>query len=335
MFESLWNRLDDQELGEKIRERPEMFLGTRGYEGLQAMMLGGVNSLVQAPNFLQRAQLNVSLEEDKVTLSIALGEEDDFSNWGVERNVISFTNLAVIRNLSTRFKIEVHDNKHYYLKEYAGLRQTADEKKETVLEDQTVAVEFIPDYRLFGFRILPYYLYYDYCQQLAMLNSGLIVQLKETDKQQNLFYYPDGLVTYISAKDDFLGRKGKTAHFTTIDDNIRIEIAVSRNDQARVSDSFANNERTFSGGTHLDGFLEGAITALNQFLEEQNNVGYYNEEKFCSRFDFAISVHVPVPKYVGVTKQKLRNQDVFSLVKEFIEKEFLIHLRRFPLWYRG
>lgn len=349
MFDSLWSKLDDKELGAKIKNRTELFLGARGFEGLQAMILDGINSVVQAANALKRAQLSVILDEDMIELSILLGENDDFSNWGVDRNVISFTNLTVIKNLSTSFRIEIQDQDQNIIKEYQDGELVMDQSKETILTEEKITVTFVPDYRLFGFKLLPYYIYYDYCQQLAMLNSGLGILLEENGKQtnddsqviesflkqKNIFLYPEGLVTYLAAKDDCLCRRGRAAHFKVQYEEAVIEIAVSRNDQARIADSFANNERTFAGGTHLEGFLTGAVEALNKFLEEQNNVGYYDVPMFNSRFDYAISVHLPVPKYAGVTKRKLRNNDIYDLVKNFTEKEFLTHLRRFPVWYRG
>lgn len=339
MFEVLWHRLDDKELSAKIKGRIELFLGARGHEALQAMVIGGINSMIQSAGMIRLAELEVTLLGGQVRLELAIDEEDDFSSWGEERNIISFTSLAIIRNLSDFFSISIQTADKYISKSYGKDDYFEETEEERHSDRQCISVVFTPDLRLFGFKTLPYYVYHDYCRQQAMLNSGLKIILKDDSfgitSQQNLFQFEHGLEAYLKSKDDFLSRRGNVAHFHAKYDSLEIEIAVSRNDHARLADSYANNERTFAGGTHFEGCLEGAVTAINHFLEEQNNVGYYDAEQFCSRFDFVVSVHLPVPKYFGVARQKLRNPDVFTDVKAFMEKEFLIHLRRFPLWYRG
>ncbi|MDH6365216.1 DNA gyrase/topoisomerase IV subunit B [Enterococcus sp. PF1-24] len=335
MLKPLWDTLNDQKLDGNIKERPAMFLGTRGYEGLQSMIFTGIKSLIQSSKNLGKSQLQINLEEGQIALVFTLGAGNSLADWQQNQQVISFINLAVMKTLSTNFLIEIQFSNQIVSQEFKQDKMIAEVTRETSVDAEEIRIIFTPDYRFFGLKTLPYFLYYDFCQHLAMLNSDFSITLSEKDKQQNSFCYSNGLEIYLHKYDNYLSRKGNPAYFKGKIEQLEIEILISRNDQGQVMASFANSEPTYLGGAHLEGFFDGAIPAFNQFLEEQNNLAYYDREMFCDRFDVIVSVKLANPKYNGSTKQKLRNPEVYNIVKDFIHGEFLTFLRSYTMWYRG
>ncbi|WP_265457164.1 hypothetical protein [Enterococcus sp. HY326] len=330
----LWKNLEDQNLRVKIRQNPENFVGHDGQTALQKMILGALDCLVTIASDLSRCHLLLAINNHELTATLRLPEEQSLEPWLNSQNIIDFSELLVLKNLSSYFTIDVQNQQQFISQTYHdGLLK---EKQQALFEGdfKKVSLRFIPDFKGFDSQPLPYGVFYNFCHQLAFLNDGLIVELKENQMQKNYFLFRQGLVEYLYEQDEFSSRRRKPFYFEKQIQHVHVKVALSRNDQGRIAASFANNLQTYQGGTHLEGLIDGALVALNDYFKKQKNIAVFDEEKLLTRFDLAVAVKLPNAKYFGITKLKLRNPEVHQLVEEAVADEFAIFLDRYPLWYK-
>lgn len=334
MGQLLWSTLADPNFREKVKQRPQLFLGNRGQAGLQGLILNGLKGIIRGAENLEKARLTLQFQEEVLTVTLQLDKEDDLDNWLNKQNLTIFSDLAILKNLSETFTITLTNKNQFQKYQYQDGLLIHEKKAAVQNKINLVMISFKPNYQSFNEVPLPYTVYYDFCRRIAMLNAGLVVQLSD-DKQQNYFHYQTGLVEYLYENDEYFSRKQLPFYSEQVFGQAKIKVAISRNDQAQVAASFVNNEQTHKGGSHFEGMLDGIVLAMNKFLTANNILVAYDQEMLINRFDLVIAVQLPNPKYYGVTRQKLRNPEMYNFVKECVSQELLSFLYRYPIWYRG
>ncbi|MFD1900594.1 hypothetical protein GQR36_12500 [Enterococcus termitis] len=192
-------------------------------------------------------------------------------------------------------------------------------------EGQRIEMAFTPAETFFGNKQLSYFILFNRCQELAMLNSGLTISLTDNKQQKNYFHYEQGLVDYIFQKDESITRGSTPLLINTVSEGVTIQAVISKNGSTSIKDSFVNGHFPADGGTHLDGFIDGTVDAVNQFLKETNRLQYLTAENFPERFDIVLSIRLKRPRYTGAVKKK---SEIQSFIK-FSKKLSLLKFRLF------
>lgn len=331
-MEQMWEILEDQALKESIRKRPGMYIGAIGLPGLESMLLQALDSLVQMAKDVSQTELNIEVADNQFNLTFFSKSGLEF-NKRKENNHQPYLFLAILNALCEQLGCSIETDGQRRLQIYqAGERQ----KQVTIKLGESIdklELAFLPERRLFGETPLSYFILFNRCQELAMLNSGLKITLSDGGIQRNQLYYKQGLVEYIFQKDDSITRGKEPLIIKVAKEDIEIQAVISKNWSASVRDSYVNGHFTSDGGTHLAGFLKGSVDAVNQFLEETNRFTYLTEANFSERFDFVLSVTIKRPKYVGAVKRKIRNPELYKLVKDAVFQEMSSFLKRNPSWY--
>ena len=195
-------------------------------------------------------------------------------------------------------------------------------------------VTFKPDDEIFEELIYQYDILAKRMRELAFLNKGISITLKdlrETDEKgeyiSELFHSQDGLAGFVKYID--ANREAIMPQVMCMEgerDGIPVEVAMHYNTSYNENiHSYVNNINTHEGGTHLAGFRRALTRTLKKYADES---GLLAKEKVeVSGDDFregltaVISVKVMEPQFEGQTKKlnletrKLAVQWIKSLVK--------------------
>ncbi len=195
-------------------------------------------------------------------------------------------------------------------------------------ERRGTTITFYPDRDIFETVDFDYNTLKARIQELAFLNKGLRIVLKDSRplrEAEQEFYYEGGIVEYVDVLNKDQGLLEKPFYVFYEANDYQIEIAMQYNDNySETIYSYANNINTHEGGTHLDGFKTALTKLFNDYGAEQKILK--NEEKLtgddCREGLVAIvSVKLIDPQFEGQTKGKLGNSFMRAAVsKVFLEK---------------
>ncbi|MEI5994608.1 hypothetical protein [Candidatus Enterococcus mansonii] len=331
--ENIWKALDDDVLKDSIRKRPSMYIGAIGPTGLESMVLQVLDHLLQLAVDIKQTELSIELSEKQFIFSFFSKKGLYLDKQQEDQYTPPYLFLSVVNALSEQlgFGVEKQGKRIIQIYQDGQLNKKAFIPSED--EGQRIELAFTPDQTLFGQQPLSYFILFNRCQELAMLNSGLTISLTDGNKQKNYFHYEQGLVEYILQKDDSITRIGQPLVINTISEGVTIQAVISKNGSTSIKDSFVNGHLPADGGTHLDGFVQGTVDAINQFLEETNRLKYLTTENFSERFDIVLSIKVKRPRYTGAIKKKIRNPELYKIVKKAVFDDVSIFLKRHPSWY--
>lgn len=242
------------------------------------------------------------------------------------------------------------DGKLYYQKYEKGV-PTSDVKNQPQKDNGTrtgTTIQFLPDKTIFETMIFNYEYIQRRLRELAFLNKGLRIDLKdERDGKVESFHYEGGIKSYI----EFLNKGKKTLNdIIYIEDNsdkeLLVEFAMQYNTQyEETSLSFVNNIYTSMGGTHLTGFKSGLLKSLTKkvFPYYKNSddpelkglkkkldklENEMSQEDILEGLTVIVSVKMKDPQFEGQTKAKLASTKVRGKIDELTSRnvgEYFIH----------
>ncbi|MDE6884310.1 MAG: DNA topoisomerase (ATP-hydrolyzing) subunit B [Clostridia bacterium] len=198
-------------------------------------------------------------------------------------------------------------------------------------------ITFFPDPDIFETTDFNYATLKHRIQELAYLNKGLRIVLKDSRalrETQEEFYYEGGIVEYVDVLNGNKGVLEKPFYIHSETDNYQVEIAMQYNDSYSENIySYANNINTHEGGTHLDGFKAVLTKLFNDYAG--NFKMLKNEEKLsgedCREGLVAIvSVKLIDPQFEGQTKTKLGNSFMRGVVSKVMTEKFGEYLEENP-----
>ncbi len=197
-------------------------------------------------------------------------------------------------------------------------------------------VTFKPDKRVFATVQLNGDTLSERLQEIAFLNSGLKVTLKdERDDRHDEFMYEGGASEFVR----FLN-EGKTAlheviHFTGDKDDIEVEVALQYNDgYTETIASFVNAIPTRGGGTHETGFKTAFTRVMNEYARK---TGILKEkDKNLDGTDLregmmaVVNIKMAEVEFVGQTKDQLGSSSARSAVDTVASEQLAVFLEENP-----
>src|SRR5438046_2563049 len=205
-------------------------------------------------------------------------------------------------------------------------------------------VWFKPDTEIFTETRFDYGTIANRLRELAFLNKGLTITLKDERKGQQreeTFHYKGGLAEFVKW---VLGNRkplnAKPIVFEASREDVEVEGAVQYDDQySENTFTFVNNINTHEGGTHLTGFKAALTRTINEWAKQD---GALKKEDFTLSGDdvreglnCVLHVKVKAPQFEGQTKTKLGNSEVEGIVKTVVNEALGAFFDKNPSVARG
>ncbi|MEN8153649.1 MAG: DNA topoisomerase (ATP-hydrolyzing) subunit B [Acidobacteriota bacterium] len=338
---------------EAVRLRPAMYIGSTGVSGLHHLVyevvdnsvdeaMGGFcdkieviihfdNSITVSDNG-RGIPVDIHKEENKPAAEIVMtilhaGGKFDNDTYKVSGGLHG-VGVSVVNALSSKLELEIKKEGNIYFQKYQIGNPEAPLKKLGKTNKRGTKITFWPDEEIFETTEYDYNILSKRLKELAFLNKGLAIVLKDerSDKEET-FFYEGGIVEYI----DYLSANKNRVHeepifLQTEKDDTIIEIAFSYvNSFSEIMLSFVNNINTIEGGTHLTGF-KGALTrTINQFAQSNNLKkdfkGSFSGEDVREGLVAIISIRIKDPQFEGQTKAKLGNSEIKGIVESFVNQK--------------
>jgi len=250
--------------------------------------------------------------------------------------------VSVVNALSEWLWVEVKRDGKIYRQDYRiGDPQN---KLKTIGKAKKTGTKvcFYPDASIFLTIYFEYDIIAERLRELAYLNSGLEIILKDErgeDGESDRFKFKGGLSDFVK----YLDENNNPLHnkvITVQKENGEVPVDVAMRYGNTYNDNiltFVNNINTIEGGTHLSGFRSALTRAMNNHATKNNLIRAKKNEKInLSGEDFRegltaiISIKVAEPQFEGQTKTKLGNGDVKGIVDTVVYEGILDFLEQNP-----
>jgi DNA gyrase subunit B len=203
--------------------------------------------------------------------------------------------------------------------------------------DTGTTVSFYADEEIFGEIVYDFHVLRDRIREMAYLNKGLEISLKDEIKDREVTYYFEGGVSGFVRRlnRNRVVRNLSPIYITKQLGSTMVEVALQYNDSYNESVfSFANCINTIDGGTHMTGFRSALTRVLNDYAhknkllkdDDPNLTGDDVREGLVA----IISVKLSEPQFEGQTKGKLGNIEMKSYVETAVNEGLNLYLEEHP-----
>jgi len=244
---------------------------------------------------------------------------------------------SVVNALSSWLTASVRRDGKQYQQEYKQGIPSGQVEAVGKASDTGTTITFLPDKAIFGEAKCDFNTVSEHLRELAYLNKGLEICIRdERSDEEKTFYFEGGITGFVRHLNrNRVVRHRKPIYISSTVNGTIVEAALQYNDGfSESSFSFANCVNTVDGGTHLTGFRSALTRVLNDYArknkmlkeDEANLIGEDVREGLTA----IISVKLAEPQFEGQTKGKLGNPDVKSHVESAVGEGLALHLEEHP-----
>lgn len=353
---------------EAVRKRPAMYIGDISEKGLHHLVyevvdnsideaLAGYcthievvinedNSIVVTDNG-RGIPVDIHEKEGKSALEVVLtvlhaGGKFDKGTYKVSGGLHG-VGVSCVNALSSYMKAEVRRNGHLYMQEFSCGKPLQDVQMVGDADTTGTTITFKPDASIFTTTEYKYDILATRLRELAFLNAGITLQLKDKrvikedgSYKTEIFYSKEGLkefVHYIDRSKEAL--IPDVIHIVTEKQGVPVEVAMTYNTSYNESVfSYVNDINTIEGGTHVAGFRRALTRTLKKYAEDSKLLEKAKVEiqgdDFREGLTAVISIKVAEPQFEGQTKTKLGNNEVTGAVDTAVGEALGNYLEEHP-----
>jgi DNA gyrase subunit B len=345
-----------------VRLRPGMYIGGTDRHGLHQLLYEIVYNSIDEAMAGSCDQIEVTIHEDNSVLVIDNGRgiptetipgQDitaleavmtrlhagaKFSNhvYGVSSGLHG-VGASVVNALSSWLKVEIKRQGKIYHHEYKQGIPLGDIEIAGDTQDTGTSVTYLADKEIFETIEYDFDLACQRLRELAYLNKGVEISIKdERNNQEKAFYFDGGIASFIRR----LNRNRDVIHpdpiyISTMVDSTIIEAALQYNESFTESLlTFANCVNTRDGGSHLTGFRSALTRVLNDYARSSKMLKDTDPnltgEDVREGSVVIISVKLPQPQFEGQTKARLGNPEVKTHVESAVASSLSLYLEQHP-----
>lgn len=339
---------------EHVRERPGMYIGDTTLNGLHHLVYEVVDNSIDEAMAGHAKSVSVTINSDgSVTV------EDDGRGIPTDRHaqlsemmqremstlegvmtVLKFggkfekkayqtsgglhgVGVTVVNFLSQWCEVEVCRNGKIYTQSYERGVATGPVREAGTTTKRGTKTTFKPDGQIFPNTKYSYDTLVKRLQELAFLNSGVRIKVKDDrSTQADEYYYERGIIEFV----EHLNRASDVVHKDVIliqgsKDDFSYSIAFQYSEEYTENlHSYCNNISTREGGTHVSGFRAALTRSLNAYGKKENLFKDLvpTGDDLREGLTCVISVRVSHPQFEGQTKTKLGNSEVEGIVNSVV-----------------
>ncbi|MFF2805959.1 DNA topoisomerase (ATP-hydrolyzing) subunit B [Streptomyces sp. NPDC058000] len=356
-----------------VRKRPGMYIGSTGERGLHHLVQEVVDNSVDEALAGHADTIEVTIladggvrvvdngrgipvgivpSENKPAVEVVLTVLHAGGKFGGGGYAVSGglhgVGVSVVNALSTRVAVEIRTDGFRWTQEYKQGVPTAPLAKHEATDEHGTSVTFWADGEIFETTTYSFETLSRRFQEMAFLNKGLTISLKderpdhvdEDGKPLSVrYHYEGGIVDFVKYLNS---RKGELVHPTVVsveaedkERNLSVDLAMQWNTQySEGVYSFANIIHTHEGGTHEEGFRAALTGLINRYARDKKLLREKDDnltgEDIREGLTAIISVKLAEPQFEGQTKTKLGNTEVKTFVQKVVHEHLNDWLDRNP-----
>ncbi len=346
-----------------VRLRPGMYIGTTGSKGLHHLLWEIVDNSIDETSNGFGDTIKITLNKDgSATVEdngrgIPVDMHPTLHKSGVE---VVYTTLhaggkfnnsnykfsgglhgvgaSVTNALSSWCNVTVYKDKKEYFVAFHSYRDENGKMHSGVAveplkqigktDKKGTKVTFLPDKEMFGNITFNFDNVCNRARELAFLNKGLKIILKdEINDKEETYHYEGGIADFVSYLVEGKNKLfQKPVYFHAEENNFDLEVAFIYTDSyTENSFSFVNNIPTIEGGTHETGFKSAFTKVMNDWARN-NNLLKEKElnllgEDFREGITVVLNVKMSNVQFEGQTKTKLGNPEAKTMVESLTIKQ--------------
>jgi len=229
--------------------------------------------------------------------------------------------VSAVNALSDYCRVEVKRNGILYAQEYSKGVPTGPVEKVGKSEGTGTITIFHPDLSIMETIDYQFDVLSQRFREMAYLNRGLTIFLKDERDGNNVTYYFEGglrsFVRHLNKNRICVQQQPLYAERKI--DKTMVELSLQYNDSfSETLYSFANGINTVDGGSHITGFRTALTRMLNEYGRKANlikeNENNLSGDDVREGLTAVISVKLPEAQFEGQTKGKLNNAEVRNQV---------------------
>lgn len=354
---------------EAVRKRPAMYIGDIGVKGLHHLVWEVVDNAIDEALAGHCTTITVQIHEDNtitvtddgrgiptdihpkekrsalevVMTVLHAGGKFDKDTYKVSGGLHG-VGVSCVNALSTQLTATVHRNGKIYQQTYQQGIPQADVKVIGTTAHTGTTIHFQPDATIFTTTTYNYDTIASRLRELAYLNAGLTIHLKDLRDQdqpdsapvEETFFSEGGLREFVTYLDQTRESIIPTPIFVEGEKNsVPVQVALSYNNSfSETVVSYVNNINTIEGGTHVAGFRRALTRTLKSYADksgllEKAKVDITGDD-FREGLTAVISVKVAEPQFEGQTKTKLGNADAIGAVDTCVSEVLQHYLEEHP-----
>ncbi|WP_432141421.1 DNA topoisomerase (ATP-hydrolyzing) subunit B [Streptomyces sp. bgisy084] len=356
-----------------VRKRPGMYIGSTGERGLHHLVQEVVDNSVDEALAGHADTIDVTIladggvrvvdngrgipvgivpSENKPAVEVVLTVLHAGGKFGGGGYAVSGglhgVGVSVVNALSQRVEVEIRTDGFRWTQEYKQGVPTAPLAKHEATEESGTSVTFWADGEIFETTTYSFETLSRRFQEMAFLNKGLTISLKderadhvdEDGKPLSVrYHYEGGIVDFVKYLNS---RKGELVHPTVVsveaedkERSLSVDLAMQWNTQySEGVYSFANIIHTHEGGTHEEGFRAALTGLINRYARDKKLLREKDDnltgEDIREGLTAIISVKLAEPQFEGQTKTKLGNTEVKTFVQKVVHEHLNDWLDRNP-----
>ena len=329
-----------------VRRRPSMYIGSTGKEGLHHLVYEVVDNSVDEALAGTCTLILVTVNKDgSVTV------EDNGRGIPVEKHALGKSALevvmtklhaggkfdhkaylisgglhgvgvSVVNALSREMTVQVRRDGKIYEQKYKRGKPATEVKVVGKSDKIGTTVTFVPDDEIFSVLQFDFSVLVNRMRELAFLNPGLKIILKDEIKQkEEEFLSIGGLVEFVKWLNKSKEVLHKPIYFKKQMDSTIVEVAVQYNNSYLDNIfGFVNTINTVEGGTHIIGFKTALTRVINNYAQKNKIIKGETITGDDSREGLTaiINIRIKEPQFEGQTKTKLGNSEVKGFVDSIV-----------------
>ena len=329
-----------------VRKRPAMYIGSTGVDGLHHLVYEVVDNSVDEhmAGFGEAIEVTIHIDgsvtvvdngrgiptgmhstQKKSAAEVALtvlhaGGKFEQGAYTVSGGLHG-VGISVVNALSEWLELEIWQDGQVFEQRYERGKPQAPLAVTGKTKRRGTKVRFMPDGQIFETLEFSFDVLAQRLRELAFLNKGLSITLKDDRKEkEQVFHYKGGIVSFVDHLNEAKTPLHKPIYVQTERADLILEVALQWNDSyTETTYSFANNINTKEGGTHLVGFKAALTRTINSYANANDLLKKDTEslsgDDVREGLTAVVSVKVRNPQFEGQTKAKLGNSEVKGIVE--------------------